>query len=126
MSELQYELEIQSNTLVKESGSFFYAAPFTVFISGKQFDVTFEKGTDGHVRRRVLEGAKLLCELGHPDYTPACTVDQLNDHLGFSEALTLFAAFAHVKVIFEKDYLKAYAENSLPVSDYSLKQDRFL
>jgi hypothetical protein len=126
MTKLQYELVVENNSVQKEEGHFFYAAPFDVHIGDKSFHITFEKGSDSSVMRRIFLNNVVLAELKHPDYTPESSVDVLNKTLNFDEATTLFAAFAHVQVIFEKEYLKAYQEGQIKVSNYSLMQPLFL
>ena len=101
---IQYEIRVEKNSVNVEQGSFFKALPFYIKIAEKRYDVYFERGQDNHVHYVVKCDNKIIVSLGHPDYVPLCTPEELNAYLDCQDAETLFVALLKVGVSQEKKF----------------------
>ena len=110
MTDLQFHLIVKNNDKDTEEGFFFKALPFQIIVGNTTYDIIFEKADDGHVRHRLFQNNTLLADLVHPDYIPNCTVDQLKNTLGTTDAEAIFSALFMLDVSQDNDY-KTYFDS---------------
>ncbi|RAP26984.1 hypothetical protein DID78_06320 [Candidatus Marinamargulisbacteria bacterium SCGC AG-343-D04] len=126
MSNLQYECIVNNNKVTKEEGSFFKAAPFSVTVDSKRYDINFTRNEKGHVVYEFLDGDKLITSVRHPDYVPECSAEELNTTLNHPAAQALFAATCKCDVSIEKDYKAFFASDNSPKLSFHIQQHSFL
>ncbi len=123
MSNLIYECKVQNNAIQSETGTFFKAAPFTVSVGTNTYSVHFEKNSSGKVMHTLHHNNTIILELEHPDYSPSCTPDALNQTLNNNDAQAIFAACCHCGVTIEKAYIDFFKSDESPSLSYHITQE---
>ena len=95
MSELQYNLIVTNGKTTQETGVFFPAIPFQIISDSTVVDVNFIHTDKHEVVYELTENGKSIIRLEHPNYTPDCSPEEVNETLTLSnnKGLTAVAAF---------------------------------
>ena len=125
MSTIQYKLSVQNKAISNEEGAFFKAIPFKIIIQDSVYDVTFKKGDQHVVVHQILLNDKVIVELTHPDYVPACKVEELDSFLNLEHASTLFYALIHLEVANHKEYKTALFADDKDIFDFEVIQESY-